>query len=60
MSEDEANNEVIYTSGQIDMERKYSHIDLCAFINGYDSVRGSKVMGSRGYFLTVFLCLILY
>lgn len=51
VSDDEANNKVIKVSGDVSQKKKYSHVDLCEMIDGYDPVRGSKVMGSRGYFL---------
>jgi len=50
--DDEANNEIVRTSGDIEIKKKYSHVDLIHMIGGADLERGSTVAGSRGYFLT--------
>ena len=59
ISDDEANNQVVRTWGDLDLgkapanEIKFkSHVDLIAMIGGLDSERGSAIAGSRGYFIT--------
>lgn len=52
VSKDEANNEIVRTSGDTETRKKYSHVDLIHMIGGADLDRGSNVAGSRGYFLT--------
>lgn len=50
--DDEDNNEIVRTHGDIEVRTKYSHVDLIHMIGGADLERGSNVAGSRGYFLT--------
>jgi len=50
-SKNEMENKLIKTWGDVEQRKKYSHIDLCSMIDGFDPVRGTKVSGSRGYFL---------
>lgn len=42
---------VIRTSGDLSVEKRYSHVDLIHMIDGFDGERGSNVAGGRGYFL---------
>jgi len=50
--DNEDNNEIVRTSGDIEIKKKYSHVDLIHMIGGADLERGATVAGSRGYFLT--------
>ncbi|KAL4002917.1 serine--tRNA ligase [Acanthocheilonema viteae] len=51
VSDNEDNNRVEKTFGDIKTKKKYSHIDLCVMIDGFDGDRGTCVAGGRGYFL---------
>uniref|UniRef100_A0A0K0F999 serine--tRNA ligase n=1 Tax=Strongyloides venezuelensis TaxID=75913 RepID=A0A0K0F999_STRVS len=51
VSDNEDNNEVVRTYGDCESTKKYSHFDLVTMIDGYDSERGVRIAGSRGYFL---------
>ncbi|KAK6054272.1 serine--tRNA ligase domain protein, partial [Cooperia oncophora] len=51
VSDDEANNRVERTHGDITTRKKYSHVDLVVMIDGFDGDRGTTVAGGRGYFL---------
>uniref|UniRef100_A0A158Q863 serine--tRNA ligase n=1 Tax=Elaeophora elaphi TaxID=1147741 RepID=A0A158Q863_9BILA len=51
VSDDEDNNRVERTFGDIEGKKKYSHVDLCVMIDGFDGDRGTSVAGGRGYFL---------
>ncbi|VDO20305.1 unnamed protein product [Brugia timori] len=51
VSDNEDNNRVEKTFGDIKTKKKYSHIDLCMMIDGFDGDRGTSVAGGRGYFL---------
>jgi seryl-tRNA synthetase len=51
VSNDEANNRVERTFGDIKSRKKYSHVDLVVMIDGFDGERGTAVAGGRGYFL---------
>ncbi|KAK6750635.1 hypothetical protein RB195_002545 [Necator americanus] len=51
VSDDEANNRVERTYGDITIKKKYSHVDLVVMIDGFDGDRGTAVAGGRGYFL---------
>ncbi|OZC11542.1 hypothetical protein X798_01400 [Onchocerca flexuosa] len=51
VSDDEDNNRVERIFGDIKTKKKYSHIDLCVMIDGFDGDRGTSVAGGRGYFL---------
>ena len=46
-------NGIERTSGDCEVKKKYSHVDLIHMIDGMDGDRGATVAGSRGYFLTV-------
>ncbi|CAJ0931208.1 unnamed protein product, partial [Mesorhabditis belari] len=51
VSDNEDNNRVERTFGDISGRRKYSHIDLVVMIDGFDGERGTTIAGGRGYFL---------
>lgn len=51
VSNDEANNRVERTHGDITRRKKYSHVDLVVMIDGFDGERGTAIAGGRGYFL---------
>ncbi|CAI4226443.1 unnamed protein product [Auanema sp. JU1783] len=51
VSDDEANNRVERTFGDIQGRKKYSHVDLVVMVDGFDGERGTVVAGGRGYFL---------
>lgn len=43
------------TSGDITIQKKYSHYDLVYMIDGLESEKGAVVGGGRGYFLKVIM-----
>jgi seryl-tRNA synthetase len=51
ISDNEDNNRVERTFGDIKSRKKYSHVDLVVMIDGFDGERGTAVAGGRGYFL---------
>ncbi|VDM54580.1 unnamed protein product [Angiostrongylus costaricensis] len=51
VSDDETNNRVERTFGDVTVRRRYSHVDLVVMIDGFDGERGTVVAGGRGYFL---------
>ncbi|KAE9552608.1 hypothetical protein FO519_004190 [Halicephalobus sp. NKZ332] len=51
VSDDEANNRVERTFGDLSAKKKYSHVDLVVMIDGFDGDRGTTIAGGRGYFL---------
>ncbi|CAJ0573785.1 unnamed protein product, partial [Mesorhabditis spiculigera] len=51
ISDNEDNNRVENTYGDITSRKKYSHVDLVVMIDGFDGDRGTTVAGGRGYFL---------
>ncbi|CAD6199707.1 unnamed protein product [Caenorhabditis auriculariae] len=51
VSDDEANNRIERTFGDIKSTKKYSHVDLVVMVDGFDGERGTVVAGARGYFL---------
>lgn len=51
VSNNEDNNKVERTFGDVETRKKYSHFDLMYMIDGYDGERGAIVAGSRGYFM---------
>ncbi|KRZ26581.1 Serine--tRNA ligase, cytoplasmic, partial [Trichinella pseudospiralis] len=51
VSENEDDNEIVRTWGELNVRKKYSQVDLGIMVDGYDSERGCSVAGSRGYFL---------
>jgi len=48
---DEDFNEVVRTSGDCTVRKKYSHVDLIVMIDGVDGDRGAVTAGGRGYYL---------
>jgi len=52
ISDNEDNNKIERTFGDIEIKKKYSHVDLVHMVGGADLERGANVAGSRGYFLT--------
>ncbi|XP_057333863.1 serine--tRNA ligase, cytoplasmic [Microplitis mediator] len=52
VSNDEEENRIERTYGNITEQKKYSHYDLIHMIDGMDGIRGAAVSGGRGYFLT--------
>ncbi|CAN8005280.1 unnamed protein product [Ixodes pacificus] len=51
VSNDEEENAVIKTHGDVVTRKKYSHVDLIVMIDGMDGDRGSVTAGGRGYYL---------
>uniref|UniRef100_A0A7E4W406 serine--tRNA ligase n=1 Tax=Panagrellus redivivus TaxID=6233 RepID=A0A7E4W406_PANRE len=51
ISDNEDNNKVERTFGDINSRKKYSHVDLVVMVDGFDGERGTAVAGGRGYFL---------
>ncbi|XP_046668643.1 serine--tRNA ligase, cytoplasmic-like [Homalodisca vitripennis] len=51
ISNNEDNNETIFTSGNVSIYKKYSHVDLVQMIEGVDTEVGPEVSGKRGYYL---------
>ena len=51
VSDNEDNNRVERTFGDLQSRKKYSHVDLVVMIDGFDGERGTSVAGGRGYFL---------
>lgn len=52
VSNDEDENKVERTFGDVSASKKYSHVDLIHMIDGMNGDRGAVVSGGRGYFLT--------
>lgn len=50
VTDNEDFNRVERTHGDCATRKKYSHVDLVEFIDGYDGQRGVVVSGSRGYY----------
>lgn len=50
VTDNEDFNRVERTHGDCTIKKKYSHVDIVEFIDGYDGTRGSTVAGSRGYY----------
>lgn len=40
-------------SGDVETQKKYSHVDLVVMVDGVDSDRGAVTAGARGYYLKV-------
>lgn len=51
VSNDEENNVIERTFGEIEVKKKYSHVDLVHMIDGFDGERGTVTAGGRGYYL---------
>jgi seryl-tRNA synthetase len=52
VDDNEDNNRVERTWGDVTLKKKYSHVDLIVMINGADLERGAVTAGGRGYYLT--------
>lgn len=50
VTDNEDFNRVERTHGDCHVKKKYSHVDIVEFIDGYDGIRGAVVAGSRGYY----------
>ena len=50
VTDNEDFNRVERTYGDCETRKKYSHVDLIEFIDGFDGVRGTTVSGNRGYY----------
>lgn len=51
ISNDEDENGVVRTFGDVTIRKKYSHVDLIHMIDGMDGERGTVTAGGRGYYL---------
>lgn len=51
VDDDEDRNLVVVTSGDCNVQKKYSHVDLIHMIDGVDGEAGAAVSGARGYYL---------
>jgi seryl-tRNA synthetase len=58
IDDNEDNNAVERTVGDVTQRTKYSHYDLIFMIGGMDGDRGAAVSGARGYFLKVNIVII--
>uniref|UniRef100_A0A2R5LLG9 serine--tRNA ligase n=1 Tax=Ornithodoros turicata TaxID=34597 RepID=A0A2R5LLG9_9ACAR len=52
VSDNEDENAVIRTHGDVESRKKYSHVDLIVMVDGMDGERGAVTAGGRGYYLT--------
>jgi len=52
VDDNEDNNRVERTWGDVTARKKYSHVDLIVMIGGADLERGAVTAGGRGYYLT--------
>ncbi|KFD46059.1 hypothetical protein M514_13063 [Trichuris suis] len=50
-SNNEEENEVVRTWGNLNVRKKYSQVDLGIMVDGYDCEKGALVAGARGYYL---------
>merc|ERR1719328_222377 len=50
-NDEDADNRVERTFGDIESRKKYSHVDLIHMIGGMDAERGAVTSGGRGYYL---------
>lgn len=50
VTDNEDFNRVERTFGDCESRKKFSHVDLVEFIDGFDGQRGAVVAGSRGYY----------
>ncbi|XP_054263477.1 serine--tRNA ligase, cytoplasmic isoform X2 [Macrosteles quadrilineatus] len=51
ISNDEDENAVVCTFGDVSVRKKYSHVDLVHMVDGVEADAGAIVAGSRGYYL---------
>ena len=49
--DEDADNRVERTWGDVAQQKKYSHVDLIHMIGGVDAERGAVTSGARGYYL---------
>jgi seryl-tRNA synthetase len=52
-NDEDADNRTERTYGDIELKKKYSHVDLIHMIGGMDAERGTVTAGNRGYYLMV-------
>ena len=50
-NDEDADNRIERTYGDIESRKKYSHVDLIHMIGGVDMERGTVTSGNRGYYL---------
>ena len=50
VTDNEDFNRVERTHGDCQVKKKYSHVDIVEFIDGFDGQRGTVVAGNRGYY----------
>jgi seryl-tRNA synthetase len=50
-NDEDADNRTERTYGDIELKKKYSHVDLIHMIGGMDAERGTVTAGNRGYYL---------
>jgi len=50
-NDEDADNRTERTWGDVEMKKKYSHVDLITMIGGVDTERGTVTSGGRGYYL---------
>merc|ERR1719367_1566003 len=50
-NDEDADNRTERTYGDIEIRKKYSHVDLIHMIGGMDAERGTVTSGGRGYYL---------
>jgi len=48
---EDKDNKIERTFGEIEKTKKYSHVDLVIMVDGYDGEAGAVVAGNRGYYL---------
>lgn len=51
ISNDEDENGIERTFGDVETRKKYSHVDLVVMVDGVDTERGAVTAGGRGYYL---------
>ncbi|XP_076447670.1 serine--tRNA ligase, cytoplasmic-like [Babylonia areolata] len=51
VSNDEEENGIERTFGDIETKKKYCHVDLVVMVDGVDTERGAVAAGGRGYYL---------
>lgn len=50
-NDEDADNKVERTWGDVTVRKRYSHVDLVVMVDGYEGEKAAIVSGSRGYFL---------
>lgn len=51
VNDNEDENEIVRVWGDVNVRKKYSHVDLIHMIDGMDGDRGAVTSGGRGYYL---------